>query len=397
MPKLTKSRVDALLPKEKRYAVTDSTLPGFEIRVGISGTKTAAVVYRKGGRLRRVTLGKIGELYPFAQARADAAAALIAVKAGRDPAAERKTNRSAPTLEVAAHRYIDEIRPRAKATTLSKYDSVLTHQLLPALGRMRVNDIEAEDVARLHAKLGETTRATANFAITMLSAILRRSEAWGLRPRGSNPCADVPRFAERPRSRVLSAEERARLSRTLDEQETKGSTWVGYLDVIRLLSMTAARSSEIVWLTWAKVDIDRALLHLPDSKTGPRVIPLSQQAHAYLIRLSERRGSAPWVCPNPYGRRLTGINRVWLRLRALAALTDVRLHDLRRTAATDALEAGVPLAMVSGVLGHRRIKTTEGYVFPSTSAYQDAARRMGDRIDEQTKAGAEKLRENEKK
>ena len=393
MPKLTKTRVDALLPTGKRYAVTDSTLPGFEIRVGISGTKTAAVIYRKGGRLRRVTLGKISELYTFAQARVDAAVVLVAVKAGRDPAAERKTNRSAPTLAVAAQRYIDEIRPRAKATTLRKYDSVLTHQLLPALGGMRVSDIDTADVARLHAKIGETTRASANYAVTVLSAILRRTEAWGLRPRGSNPCTDVPRFTERPRSRVLSAEERARLSRTLDEQEAKGSTWVGYLDAIRLLSMTAARSSEIVWLTWEAVDIDRALLHLPDSKTGPRIIPLSQQALGYLARLSERRGSSPWVCPNPYGRRLTGINRVWIRLRVLAALTDVRLHDLRRTAATDALEAGVPLAMVSGVLGHRRIRTTEGYVFPSTSAYREAAQRMGDRIEEQTKAGAEKLRE----
>lgn len=393
MGKLTKTRVDALLPTGKRYAVTDSTLPGFEIRVGISGTKTAAVIYRKGGRLRRVTLGKIGEAYPFGQARADAAATLIAVKAGRDPAAERTVTRGAPTLKEASERYMGEVRARCKPTTVRKYDNVLKHQILPALGPVRVCDVGPEDVQRLHAKLGVTMPASANYAVTVLRAIMGRAEAWGMKPRGSNPCMGIERFPMGARSRVLTAEERARLELVLAEAEGSGLVGPGHVAVIRLLSLTAARCSEIIGLRWDEVDLDRAVLRLADSKTGPRPVPLSKQARDFLATLHERRGESPWVCPGNGGAQVKGIHRAWHRLRLRAGLPDVKIHDLRRSAATDAIEAGVPVAMVGGVLGHRSIRTTEIYLHPSLSSFQEAAQRMGDRIEQQTNAGAEKLRE----
>lgn len=415
MPKLTKTRVDALLPTGKRYAVSDSSLPGFEIRVGISGTKTAAVIYRKGGRLRRVTLGKIGELYPFAQARADAAAALVAVKAGRDPAAERTATRGAPTLKEAAERYMREARAKCKPLTLRKYDSILRHQVLPELGRMKLCDIEPADVERLHAKVGAakpgrsgkpakattrtsakegaTTKASANYAVALLSAIMRRAEAWGMRPRGSNPCAGVARFPEGPRTRVMTADERARLELTLQEAETVGIIARGYIDAIRLLSMTAARRSEIVGARWEDVDTERAVLRLHQSKVGPRLIPLSSQALRYLETLRERRGLSPWICASARGGQLVSLGAVWLRLRLRAGMPDLRIHDLRRSAATDALEHGVPVAMISGVLGHASVSTTEGYLHIKLDANVAAAQAMGDAVDAQTELGAAKLRD----
>jgi integrase len=60
------------------------------------------------------------------------------------------------------------------------------------------------------------------------------------------------------------------------------------------------------------------------------------------------------------GHRLF-LSKAWTRLRQTCGLEDVRTHDLRHSYASAALAAGVPLAMVGRLLGHRRASTTERY------------------------------------
>ncbi len=56
------------------------------------------------------------------------------------------------------------------------------------------------------------------------------------------------------------------------------------------------------------------------------------------------------------------MGRVWGRIRKTAGLEGVRPHDLRHSVASDALNAGVPLAHVGAVLGHADQRTTARYV-----------------------------------
>ena len=56
-----------------------------------------------------------------------------------------------------------------------------------------------------------------------------------------------------------------------------------------------------------------------------------------------------------------GLSTEWATVRARCGLNDVRLHDLRHSYASSALAAGVPLATVGKILGHKRARTTERY------------------------------------
>jgi len=100
------------------------------------------------------------------------------------------------------------------------------------------------------------------------------------------------------------------------------------------LLFTGARLSEILTLKWAFVDFERSLLLLPDSKTGQKIVRLNQHAAAVLHKL-------PRIADNPYviaGRRagshLINLQKPWRRIRALAGLDDVRIHDLRHSFAS---------------------------------------------------------------
>jgi len=63
---------------------------------------------------------------------------------------------------------------------------------------------------------------------------------------------------------------------------------------IRLLLLTGARRSEILGLRWEMIDLERRVIHLPDSKTGRKPIPLNAPALDVLARLPRR---SPWVLP----------------------------------------------------------------------------------------------------
>jgi integrase len=55
------------------------------------------------------------------------------------------------------------------------------------------------------------------------------------------------------------------------------------------------------------------------------------------------------------------IQRAWQRARALVGLEHVTLHDLRHSAASEMINAGVPLYVVGQVLGHRDSRSTARY------------------------------------
>ena len=95
--------------------------------------------------------------------------------------------------------------------------------------------------------------------------------------------------------------------------------------------MTGCRKSEILNLRWQEVGNDT--LELGDSKTGPRQVLLSPEAHA-IIERQPWLGS-PWVFPSPVtpDRARTELD-LWKRVRKLAGIEDVRLHDLRHTRAS---------------------------------------------------------------
>ena len=58
--KLSKPIVDAAGPDAAEYTLWDSEVPGFGLRVRPSGAKSFVLMYRAGGRLRKLTVGQYG-------------------------------------------------------------------------------------------------------------------------------------------------------------------------------------------------------------------------------------------------------------------------------------------------------------------------------------------------
>ena len=92
----------------------------------------------------------------------------------------------------------------------------------------------------------------------------------------------VKKYAEQKRERFLERAEISELGRVLHDVEQDGSETKAAINALRLLMLTGCRLSEIVTLKWDHVDLKARELHLPDSKTGAKVIPFGKTAAAVL-------------------------------------------------------------------------------------------------------------------
>ena len=326
MAKLTKRFVDGARPAEKEYIIFDDDLPRFGLRVLPSGTKSYLVQYRHHGRTRRFTIGKHGPITPD-RARRAALGLLAEVAGGTDPSSRRHADRQAPTVARACERFLHEyVSVHCKPTTQREYRRSVELFILPAIGRRKIGQISAADIARLHHDLGHIPYQ-ANRTVGVLSKLFNLCELWGLRPDGSNPCRRVKKYPETKHERFLSGEELRQLGQVLDEASRDGSETASAIAAIRLLVLTGCRLSEILTLRWSY--IDGGVLRLPDSKTGKKVVPLGRAAIETLAGI-ERRPDNPFVITGRRtGAHLTDLQHPWRRIRKRAGLDDVRIHDLR--------------------------------------------------------------------
>lgn len=213
-----------------------------------------------------------------------------------------------------------------------------------------------------------------------------------------NPTSGVRRFKIRNVERFLTPEERQRLESVLQRGLRLPVARKGHIApmayfAIKLLALTGLRSSEILGLTWPMIDWRHAVLNLPDTKTGQRSVPVSTQVIEVLREVHEFSGgpSRGYVIRSRTGRKLASINRTWERIRRLAGIPDVRIHDLRHSFASDALMGGVPLAVIGKMLGHRQLSTTQRYAHLADRVVREALESTASRITEAAQAAPEDL------
>ena len=173
-----------------------------------------------------------------------------------------------------------------------------------------------------------------------------------------NPTRGIPRPPiNNARSRFLSAEEARRLR---DAVALSANPQLKH--IVGLLLLTGARISELLKAEWRNVDVERRLWLIPTSKTGKsRHVPLSQAALDVIEQLP-RFKDCPYLVPNPRTQRpFTDIKHPWQTARRLARLDDLHIHDLRHSAASFMINAGIDLYAVGKVLGHANHASTMRY------------------------------------
>lgn len=154
-------------------------------------------------------------------------------------------------------------------------------------------------------------------------------------------------------------------------------------NLFRLLLSTGARKSEIATCEWDWVDWDSRLIMLPDSKTGAKPLYLSESAVQVLKtqQIITRDPDSDYVFPG-YKRdsHIVNISKPWKLICEEAGLTDVRIHDLRHTAASIAVGQGVALPIIGRLLGHSPTQTTARYAHVDNDLALSAANIVGDAI-----------------
>lgn len=289
-------------------------------------------------------------------------------------------------------------RPHVSERTWERYASLLRSSVIPALGRLRLQDLSSQHLDEFyaaslatepgHRRGSKLSPTTVHHRHVVLKMALARAVELGLVSRNPAESTRPPR-PNRPEMRVLNENEAAALLSALDDD------LAGYLAL-----MTGARLGEVLGLRWADVDLDARVMYVrqtlvehftqkgreswysfkePKSGKG-RPVDLDAGTVARLkshrkSQLEERlRLGVAWpeldlVITTAIGQPVRP-STASARFRAIAessGLSGLRFHDLRHTHATILLKTGVPPHVVSKRLGHASVAFTlqvYGWVLP---------------------------------
>jgi len=395
MPRLTSSIIRDALPKAKTYDIADTAVPGFCLRITPKGTKSWGLRYRtQDGGSRRMSLGLVEDL-GIEEARRRAREILGRVAAGEDPQGSRSSLRDTSTVDDLREWYLGTYVVAVSKTkhSVATDISYLRCHVPPGgeLARKKITEVTRQDIEAVKIAMARTPGAFRKL-LSILKVLFRHAEEIGARPVSTNPCAGVKTAPQRSLERFLTADERVRLERVFDEVQAippkrAGHVSPGAVDALRFLALTGMRAGEVVdILCWGHVDWQHSQLRLPRSKTGAKVVHLSDLAVAFLRHRHREQRDDHRVFNGEDGGRVS-VGRSWRTIRRRAGLDDVRLHDLRHAFASDAIMAGIPLALVGKLLGHRQMSTTQRYAHIADGAMREAANVAARRIDGATRSG----------
>lgn len=362
--RLTKRVIDSLEVKDKQYEVPDSEVKGLTVRIGANGRKSFCLLYRIGkGRTApkgRLTLGTVQE-WTIEQARDWARKKLVEAREGKDPAAQQKKDKTTPFFNDCFTSFIEHHKAHVKPKTIKEYEAGARLYILPRLGKKKVDKIQHSDIEALHFSL-KNTPYQANRTVGTLSVFFNWCEKMGYIPRNSNPVKGIEKYKEYKREIYMQAEDIRKIGKVIAELKEENNSDFYVLYAIEMLIYTGARLSEITSLKWEYIDFENKRINLPDSKTGFKVIPLSEYAIKLLKEIPDNKAGYVFKGIGVTGH-IVCVKRAWRRILERAGLAESkwRIHDLRHSFASQAVSNGVSLPLVGAMLGHKTPQTTARY------------------------------------
>jgi Arm DNA-binding domain len=192
--------VKQIKPRDRPFTIWDARAHNLVLLVQPTGRKAYKVIYSKGGRSRWFHIGDARDV-SLKDARKTAARIMLAVAEGKDPAADRKAQRSAGTFEELAARYLAE-HAKVKNKSWKQGDALVRRHLLPKWGKLQASQISRDEVDSMFSRI--EAPILANQVLASASAIF----SWAVKKKVSgvitNPCHGV----DRPRDRVARAHPR---------------------------------------------------------------------------------------------------------------------------------------------------------------------------------------------
>ncbi len=385
--KITKTLVDSLAcaPGQRDFMVFDNELTGFAVRVTETGAKRFLLQYTRGGRTKRLPLGKYGEVTVF-EARRLAVMALGDVTAGGDPVATREERQAAVLAAEQARRRAAE----EDAFTVDKLVAAWTKTGLRAAGdRHREESPRAiKNLLSKHLALparaltpGQAQHAVDELALTApvmatrARNYARAAFAWAVRRKfiPSSPFAAVEiETREVSRDRVLTDIEVGEAWRAA---ASLNHPWGAYF---KLLLLTLQRRGEVAGMEWAELSADFKIWTVPAAraKNGKaHIVHLAEPARQALQNLP-RLDKSKLVFTTNGKVPISGFTRAkgWLdaailKERGATAKNmpplDWTVHDFRRSGVTTLAGMGFPVHVADKLLNH-----VQGAIRGVTAVYQ---------------------------
>ena len=374
---LTKKFIDQLDIPENIQVFHDTKVTGLQLRVSPKGSKTFYLYFRtKSGKQKRPKLGVYG-IFTVEQARGMARAMLGELSKGNDPTGTDQVENItlADFFKIFEKNHINK---HVKSSTAKTYRSLFGSVIEPMLGKKLLEEITRSHVEEIVYQ-NDNRLTTANHALVLLRLILDKAQQWEFMSSKRNPCSNVTKFKTLAKERFLTDNEINRLVDTLDQFEGACLAHKNAITVVRLLMMTGCRKNEITRLRWAELFLDEGVLKLKDSKTGKKEVILSDDAIKILSAAS--RNNSDYIFPGKDGiNPIQGLQKIWQRIRQVADLQDVRIHDLRHTFASVAVSNGAPLYEVGRLLGHASIQSTQRYAHLERSRLKDSLNKFSKKL-----------------
>jgi integrase len=389
--------VDAAEFREKDYVIWDDDLPGFGLRVFASGKCSYVIQYRSAGRSRRYTIGLHGVWTPEL-ARKEAKVQLGKVAQGDNPAEERQLDHKAITVKGLCDLYLNDLkaglilgkggRPKKPTTIVTDTGRIHRH-IIPLIGTRRVRDLVKADVNKVLKDImaGKTRvsvktkklrgkaivrggAGTATRTVGLLGGILTYAVEAGIIEH--NPAHGIRKPKDNVRNRRLTEAEYRTLGEIL-RNAARNEKYQMTVDIIRQITLTGCRRTEMIKLRWIEADTDASCLRLIDSKEGASTRPIGLPVVEYL---ENRRVDAVGTYvfagqgdDNAFG----SFPNHWEKIFADTSLADITPHVLRHSFASIANDLGFTEVTIAALVGHAKGSVTSKYIHTLDTALIMAA------------------------
>ena len=372
---LTEKTIRDAAADGKTRTLWDRKVAGLGLQITAGGTKNFVIRYKVAGRKRQAIIARAGQV-SLAEARKRAGIELVKIRAGEaDPLEREREARAAPTVAELVARFLGPYaegrmeRGQMAPKTFTEYRTQCESRILPALGKRKVASIERRDIEAIVDRLRPVAR---NRVLALCHRLFRLAEDWEYRGQNTNPARGIEKSREEARDRTLSPEELAALARALASIEADNPAAVA---AIRVLMVTGLRNSEVRAIRWEHIDFETGRLLLPETKTGRRWHDLPAPALAVLADLPR---ATEWAFEG--ARAYKPVHAAFKRACEAAGIEDCRLHDLRRTLATNAAAAGLSALELRALLGWKSIAMPARYVALAGEGVAANRRAVGDRM-----------------
>ena len=367
LKKFTISYLDGLKSAEKgkRYSVYDSICPQLGLRVTDSGSKSFFVMKKMPGTMKvvRITLGK----YPvmtISQARDAAMEATRYISQGINPNDDKRRFREQATLGELYKDFMERYSKKEKKSW--KYDEREIVKFYSDWFNRKISSITKQQIQKRHEDIRSNHGLyQANRCLERLRAMYNKAIEWGWD--GVNPTNGIKKYKEIKRDRFLLASEAKAFFASLDAEENTVARNYFYMALF-----TGARKTNVLEMRWDQIDLKNAIWRIPDTKNGePVIVPLIPSAVELLKRIPK---DSEWVFPNP--RSTSGHfedpKKPWARILERAGITDLRIHDIRRTLGSWQALTGASLPIIGKSLGHKSTEATQIYARLSNDPVRDS-------------------------